>query len=91
MQLCARDRDLSFGSLGMAVEHSAPFRIGSEKSSKKQITESTFWMLCHQTAQECKGAGLYPGSCKMAMQLNCTTRGSPVLQSYNGKPVILAG
>lgn len=57
MQLCATDRGSSFGSLGMAVEYSVPFRIRPEKSSKKQITKGTFWMLCHQTAQECKRAG----------------------------------
>lgn len=57
MQLCARDRDSSFGSLGRAVEHSAPIRIRPEESSKKQITKGTFWMLRHQTAPECKRAG----------------------------------
>lgn len=50
---------LLFGSLGMAVEHSAPFRITPEKSSKKQITKDTFWMLCHQTACECNRTGFY--------------------------------
>lgn len=57
MELCARDRGPSLGSLGMAVERSALFRIRPEKSSKKQITKGTFRMLCHQTAQECKRAG----------------------------------